>query len=144
MVQHTPSPSLESALGETVKDAMAKISDQISKVTGDASSDAANKELVLAPLIQHVAAEIAAEGASILTQGGNSKAIPAAQLLHAYSQIQLKTGDARLEYQEKVRMRFMEPFSAYKLAYEAVQVPHFTSLCHLEKEKGCKQSKARH
>lgn len=62
-------PFIESALGETVKDAMTRLSDQISKVTGDTSSDAANKEPVLAPLIQHVTAEIAAEGASILTQG---------------------------------------------------------------------------
>ena len=122
MVQNDPFSSSETALEETVKDAMTRLSDQINRVSGETSSDVVEKEAVLPPLIQHTAAEIAAKGASILTQGGSSNAAPAARLLHAYSQMQLKIGDARLEYQERVRMRFMDPFSNYKVAYEAVQV----------------------
>ena len=124
---------------------MTRLSDHINRVTGDTSTDAADKEAALTPLIQHVTAEVAGRGRSILTQGGNSGAVPAAKLLHAYSQIQLKIGDARLEYQERVRMRFMEPFSAYKLAYEAVRLPPSQLLMNgVEKEKSCKQGATGH
>lgn len=90
---------LESALGESVKEAISRLNDQLTKLTGQTGEEQ-HKEESMTPLIQHVTAEIAAEGASILSQGGplNVPTTPAAQLLHAYSQMQLKIGDARLEY----------------------------------------------
>lgn len=103
---------------------MGRFNEQLHKLAGT-SEDGAEKEAALAPLIQYETAEVAAEAASILSQGADQSSTPAAKLLHSYSQQQLKIGDARLDFNEKARLRFLEPFSAYKLAYESVQVPCF-------------------
>lgn len=125
----------------TFKEAVTKIGDSLSRLTSSPQSPSAppspsshagpSNTKKNNPLIQHVTAGLAAEGASILTatsrttspsigSGGNFSGA-AGQLLHAYSQMQLQMGDARLRFNETVKVRFMEPFSAYKVAYETVQ-----------------------
>lgn len=115
---------IESVIEGTLKDAVAKISDGLSRLTNtQLSDDPVAKDTKNIPLVQHVTAGIAAEGASIMSHSGSSLNLnpsPAGRLMHAYSQMQLKLGDARLEYTEKVKIRFMEPFSAYRVAYDTV------------------------